>query len=151
MVGRLIVGCLAIFLFGLAARASADLRPSKNRPDVFEIGDPIPISTDLLQREAASNNELREYMDSYGYPDYAEIQEIDVQEPFVPYEVRLYYLRRNKQLAFGRVYVAPSVTNFGAKKYEGPIGKDVLKRISAARTTTPAGDIAAPPETRQED
>ena len=44
---------------------------------------------------------------------------MQIDPPFAPYEVRLYYLRRNAYLAFGRVNVAPNVYDYGVRKYIG--------------------------------
>lgn len=113
--------------------AEAQLRRSAVRPDIVEIGPPISIDRETLQKEARRNQALAEHLRLYGYPDYAEVQEIDVQEPFATYEVRIYYLRRNQQLAFGRVHVSPEFTRFGMVKYDGPIDPVTRARLLEVR------------------
>jgi hypothetical protein len=49
-----------------------------------------------------------------------EVQEID--RALGPYQVRLYYVRRNAYLAFSRVNVAPNIYDYGVRKYAGSIG-----------------------------
>jgi hypothetical protein len=129
--GVVVISFLAA-VAGFQARAAGELRPSVERPDVFEIGDPVLISRATLEREMRLNSSLREHIDLYGWPDYAEVQEVQVEEPFASYEVRIYYLRRNRYLAYGRVVVAPSVQDFGVRKFEGPIRPETLDRLLTA-------------------
>jgi hypothetical protein len=132
--GRVAVLALVVAVGGSAV-TSAQLRPAANRADVIEVGEPIIISRDVLKLEMQRNIELREYVELYGWPEYAEVQEVQVQEPFAPYEVRLYYLRRDQYLAFGRVHVAPSVYDYGVVKYEGAISEADLNRLLTAQPT----------------
>jgi hypothetical protein len=127
----------------LATRARADeLRPAVDRPEILEVGDPILITRKVLALEMRRNVELRDWVRLYGAPDYSEVQEIAVDPPFAPYEVRLYYLRRDAYLAFGRVNVAPNVYDYGVRKYIGTINPAVVDRLLTAypapATTYPA-------------
>lgn len=129
------LGLVAAFLgtiLGVGGTAEAVLKPSPERPDIVEIDDPILIGREVLQREMELNVNLEEFIDLYGWPDYAEVQEVQVQEPFAAYEVRIYYLRRDRYLAFGRVAVAPSISDYGVRKYEGPIRPETLDRLLTA-------------------
>jgi hypothetical protein len=117
--------------------AVADLRPAINRPEVLEIGEPALISRAALKREMDRNSDLKEYVDLYGWPDYAEIQRTAVQDPLDDYEVRLYYLNRERELVFVHVHVAPGMTDYGIKRYEGPIPDATLARILTARMSEP--------------
>ena len=141
--GRVAVLALVVAVGG-SAMAGAQLRPAANRADVIEIGEPIIISRDVLKLEMQRNIELREYVELYGWPEYAEVQEVQVQEPFAPYEIRLYYLRRDQYLAFGRVHVAPSLYDYGVVKYEGSISEADLNRLLTAQPT--AAQAAEAPE-----
>ena len=130
------MGRLAVVMFsflavvaGFNGSARAELRTAPDRPGIFEIGDPIMIGRTSLEHEMRLNANLAAYIENYGWPDYAEIQEVQVDYPFAPYEVRLYYLRRNSYLAYGRVIVAPSVFDYGIRKYEGPISPETLDRL----------------------
>jgi hypothetical protein len=113
--------------------AAGQLRRSATRPALIEIGAPVMIDREALSREMGYNEALREYIRLYGWPDYTEIQETDVYPPYAPYEVRVYYLRRNRELAFGHVFVAPKYHDFGTMKYEGPISPETLGRLLTPR------------------
>lgn len=137
------MGRLAVVMFsflavvaGFDGSARAELRAVSDRPGIFEIGDPIMIGRTSLEHEMRMNVNLASYIENYGWPDYAEIQEVQVDYPFAPYEVRLYYLRRNSYLAYGRVIVAPSVFDYGVRKYEGEIRPETLDRLLTVAVTT---------------
>jgi len=118
------------------------MRPAVDRPEILEVGDPILITRRVLHREMGRNTDLRDWIHLYGAPDYAEVQDIQIDPPWAPYEVRLYYVRRNAYLAFGRVNVAPNIYDYGVRKYFGPINPAVLDRLLTAQ---PAG-TAPPPQ-----
>lgn len=153
MVARLmvVVTLLSSVALLVCAPAFAGPQPALERPGIVDLDEPMLIDRDALRREMRLNADLSHYIDLYGWPDYAEIQEVELQEPFAPYEVRLYYLKQNHYLAYGRVYIAPSVDNFGMRKYEGPIPPATLNRLltatlEKARQEAAARDAAmAPP------
>lgn len=127
----------------LALRARADeMRPAVDRPEIMEVGDPILITRKTLASEMRRNVELRDWVRLYGAPDYAEVQEIQIDPPFADYEVRLYYLRRNAYLAFGRANVAPNIYDYGVRKFVGAINPSVLERLLTAKP--PAGYTNTP-------
>ena len=70
------------------------------------------------------------------------MQEIQIDPPWAPYEVRLYYLKRDAYLAFGRVNVAPNIYDYGVRKYVGPINAAEVDRLLTAQ---PAAYSSAPP------
>lgn len=115
-----------------------DARPAVDRPEIIEVGDPILITRKMLAAEMRRNSDLRDWVNLYGAPEYAEVQEIQIDPPWAPYEVRLYYVRRNGYLAFGRVHVAPTVYDYGIRKYFGPINAAVLDRLLTAKGPGPA-------------
>jgi len=149
---RLGFGLVAVALLFNPGASSAELRPAETRPEVIEVGDPVMISRDLLTTEMKRNSEMKEWVTKYGWPDYAEVQEVTVREPLVTYEVRLYYLRRNHQLAFSRVYVSPALSDYGVRVYEGPISAATLDRLLTAAPGEPdvtaeaEGDLVEEPE-----
>src|SRR5262245_33423195 len=114
-----------------AVSAQADLRTkaSESRPFIIDVGEPYSISPAMLQREADENGELSEYLDTYGAPDYAEIQDIVPTWPWASYEVRLYYLQRNLELDYGRVYLSPAAPNFGSRKFVSTIPPEKRHQI----------------------
>lgn len=133
---RQILASLTIWILG-GGSAVADLRPATNRPEVLEIGEPQLISRAALRREMNRNSDLKEHIERYGWPDYAEIQRTAVQDPLDDYEVRLYYLSRERELAFVHVHVAPAMRDYGIKRYEGPIPDATLARLLTARMNEP--------------
>jgi hypothetical protein len=143
MMRRVAMAVLAIGSVAAAVRAQAqEMRPAVDRPEILEVGDPILITRRVLHREMGRNTDLRDWIHLYGAPDYAEVQDIQIDPPWAPYEVRLYYVRRNAYLAFGRVNVAPNIYDYGVRKYFGPINPAVLDRLLTAQ---PAG-TAPPPQ-----
>lgn len=148
--GVVLVGA-AILALAWAGAARAQGRPAVNRPEIIEVGDPILISRRTLAAEMARNSDLRDWVRLYGPPDYAEVQQLELDPPFAPYEVRLYYIKGNKYLAFGRVHVAPSIYDYGVRKYIGKIDPSELDRLLTAApavdeaTAPPVGPDTAPP------
>lgn len=134
MVARLmvVVTLLSSAVLLVCAPAFAGPQGALDRPGIVDLDEPVLIDRDALRREMRLNADLSHYIDLYGWPDYAEIQEVELQEPFAPYEVRLYYLKQNHYLAYGRVYIAPSVEDFGMRKFEGPIPPATLNRLLTA-------------------
>lgn len=132
---------VAVAMMGLAwsAVVEAQSRPALNRPEIIEVGDPILISRRTLAAEMTRNSDLRDWVRLYGVPEYAEVQEIEIEPPFAPYEVRLFYVKGNAYIAFGRVHVAPSLYDYGVRKYIGKIEPSELDRLLTAQ---PAVDIA---------
>lgn len=134
------VAAMAGTLAAATAAMAEEWRPSIERPEIIEVGDPILVSRRVLALEMRRNVELRDWVRLYGAPEYTEVQEIEIDPPYAPYEVRLYYLRRNSYLAFGRVHVSPEVYDYGVRKYIGPIDPEVMDRLL---TTMPAPTYAS--------
>ena len=132
-------------LFGVMTQGGpgwAQSRPAANRPEVKEVGDPVLLSRTSLLAEMRRNSDLRDWVRLYGMPDYAELQEIEIEEPYAPYEVRLFYLKGNKYLAFGRVHVAPSLYDYGVRKYVSDVDQADVDRLL---TAAPAVDLTTAP------
>jgi hypothetical protein len=87
------------------------------RPYITEIGQPYALNAGALNQEIVRISDLRTYVSRYGYPDYAEIQQIAPDWPWKPYEVRLYYLDRDVEAVFGGVNLSPATPNFGVMKF----------------------------------
>jgi hypothetical protein len=136
-----------------AGAAFGDVRreTTERRPYIVEIGDPYAISPATLRREAQAISALREHLELYGYPDYAEIQEILPDWPWTAYEVRLFYMRRNLEADYGHVNMSSAAQNFGLLKFVGDIPADKRHQIEEtlqSQSTAPAGAavaMAAPP------
>lgn len=138
--GAVVVTVAAVIGLGWSAAVEAQARPALNRPEITEVGDPVLISRRTLAAEMTRNSDLRDWVRLYGIPEYAEVQEIEIEPPFAPYEVRLYYVRGNAYVAFGRVHVAPSLYDYGVRKYIGKIDAAELDRLLTAQ---PAFDVAS--------
>lgn len=144
--GRLFLSVLLAVVFAAAIPVSGQLRRrSPERPDVIEIGERIAISTEVLREEMKKNVALRDYIELYGWPDVAEVQEIAVDKPWAAYEVHLYYLRRLRHLVFGRVYVSPEFVDFGMKKYDGRMTEADIARLLGSPPTPTATPAPTPP------
>lgn len=145
MVARLMVVVTLLTSVAILFSGSAFAGPEEalDRPGIVDLDEPILIDRDALRREMRLNVNLAEYIDLYGYPDYAEIQEVQLQEPFAPYEVRLYYLKQNNYMAYGRVHIAPIIDDFGVRKFEGPIPPSTLNRLLTASLERARRDAAA--------
>jgi len=110
------------------------------RPYIIEVGEPYEISLTARQTEAETLSELSEYFRDYGYPDFAEVQEIEPQWPWAPREVRIYYLRRNLEADFGHVIISSALTTLGVAAYIGEIPPEKAHQIEVilqARQTPP--------------
>lgn len=143
---------VALLLGAASARgAFGDVRRERTerRPYVEEIGEPYAINPEKLQYEINHISELQTYVSAYGYPDYAEIQEILPEWPWEPYEVRLYYLDRNLETDFSPVIVSPAFPNFGVLKFSGSITAEKrheIELVLEARKTLPVPvPVAAAP------
>lgn len=113
---------------------------TERRPYIVEVGEPYSISMSAVEREADKISEMQEYVGFYGYPDYAEVQEIEPEWPWESYEVRLYYLQRNLQTDFGHVFISPAMPHAGVMKFRGDIPPEKRHQIEVilqARETPP--------------
>lgn len=131
---------VAVVSWALAVAASpavGDLKTAPGRDDVVEIDGPVLVSRDVLTQEMRLNSGLRRYIGLYGWPDYVEVQEIVPEWPWAAYETRLYYVRREKYLAFGRVNVAPNVKDYGLEKFEGKLDAETMNRLLTAKPGAP--------------
>ncbi|MDX2165414.1 MAG: hypothetical protein SF182_00045 [Deltaproteobacteria bacterium] len=128
------------------AQLTAEMAP--DRSDIVDVGEPILISRKTLAAEMTRNSDLRDWVRLYGAPDYAEVQQIEIQPPFAPYEVRLYYLEGNTYLAFGRVHVAPSLYDYGVRKYIGHVNQADIDRLLTAHAAEDlqVADVEPAPE-----
>jgi hypothetical protein len=145
MVARLmvVVTLLSSAVLLVCGPVFAGSQAALERPGIVDLDSAILIDRDALGREMRLNVELSRYIDLYGWPDYAEIQEVELQEPFAPYEVRLYYLKQNSYLAYGRVHIAPSINDFGMRKFAGPIPPATLNRLLTASLERARQEAAA--------
>jgi len=150
-----------VTLFTMTAAVSfGDVRRERTvrRPYIVEVGEPYSITMATVRHEAVGMSELGEYLHEYGYPDFAEVQEIEPEWPWETYEVRLYYLRRNLETDFGHVMLSAAMPNLGVLKYVGDIAAEKRHQIEVilqARLTPPplpppVVEVAVAPATHAE-
>ncbi|MGH7790524.1 MAG: hypothetical protein ACRERC_26925 [Candidatus Binatia bacterium] len=156
MLRRIALVTLAVVSLGLVGTAGAQTqtRPAVDRPEIQDVGDAMLINRQVLRLEMKRNSDLRDWVRLYGLPDYAEVQQITIDPPWAPYEVRLYYIDGNAYIAFSRVNVAPNLYDYGVRKYIGPINAGELDRLLTAEPVEPdevmvtvasSGPQSAPP------
>lgn len=153
MIRKIFVVALLASLSALVVRpAAGDVRRTvtDRRPFIIDVGEPVSITMNTLLREEYRIHRMQEYIEEYGTPDYAEIQEIEPQWPWEAQEVRLYYLRRNLETDFGHISVSEAMPNYGAMKFEGSIPPEkrheieVILQAREAPPPVPALAVAAP-------
>jgi hypothetical protein len=133
------VGLVAASAFG-ADTDDARRPPTERRPYIIEVGEPYSLSMSGVHSESGRISHLRTYLEQYGYPDYAEIQEIEPQWPWESYEVRLYYMRRDLEADFAHVFLSPAEPGFGEIRFQGlitPEKRHEIEVILAAREAPP--------------
>ena len=120
------------------------------------MGPPVALGPRALAAAMHQNPEIAAYVERRGYPDWVEEIEVDSEPPLEPYEVHLYYLRFDKEIAFTRAAILdrPEV---GLRKYERPITDATRERIDRyylahdpARRAELAADRAADAAERAE-
>ena len=120
-------------------------RPPR-RPYIVEVGQPYAIGVQKLQYEVDHISALKVYVEEYGYPDYAEIQETLPEWPWEPYEVRLYYMQWNLEVDFGPVSVSEATPNLGMLKFSGDMTAEKRHEIEVvlqAREAPPPPPLPA--------
>jgi hypothetical protein len=153
--GVSVVTTALLLLAANTGAASGDVRRERTerRPYIVEVGQPYAIGVQRLQHEANHISELKVYVRDYGYPDYAEIQEVLPEWPWEPYEVRLYYMRRNLEVDFSPVSLSEAAPDFGLLTSRGDITPEKRHEIEVvlqAREAPPAPPVVAPAQAAQE-
>jgi len=123
-------------------------RPPR-RPYIVEVGQPYAIGVQKLQYEVDHISALKVYVEEYGYPDYAEIQEILPEWPWEPYEVRLYYMQWNLEVDFGPVPVSEATPNLGMLKFSGDMTAEKRHEIEIVLQAREAPPPPPPPAEAQ--
>lgn len=129
--------------FGSSSASGLEFREEPYRVGIVDVGEPVLLEYAELTNEMNLNSELRDWIEAYGRPEYAEYQKVAMSDPFFPYEVRLYYIEGRRYVAFGRVAVSASLTDFGVRKYIGKLDSAMLQRLLTARPLAEAARMAA--------
>jgi hypothetical protein len=95
------------------------------------IGPGRPIGEHGFEQHLRNNPELQTFVALRGYPDWVEEFEVDNTRPLEPYELHLYYLRLDREVAFTRAYILgrPRVS---LRLYDRPLAASDRARIEAA-------------------
>lgn len=95
------------------------------------VGPGRPLGEVGFERELRLNPELRTFVQLRGYPDWVEEVEVDSDLPLDAYELRLYYLRLDREVAFSRAFILgrPRVS---LRLFERPIVPSDRARIEEA-------------------
>jgi hypothetical protein len=99
------------------------------------VGPGRPIGEHGFAQHLRNNPDLRTYVALRGYPDWVEAVEVDSGLPLYSYELRLYYLRLDREVAFTRAFILgrPQVS---LKLFERPISAVDRTRIEEAYLAT---------------
>jgi hypothetical protein len=84
------------------------------------VGPTRPLGVHGLSNKMAFNPELRSIIALRGWPDWAEEVEVDSRLPLATHEVRLYYMRVNRRIAFSEAYILGR-PDIGLRLDESPI------------------------------
>lgn len=95
------------------------------------VGQPRPLGAQALRMRMDRNLAIANMIALRGYPDWVEEVEVASEPPLDAHEVRLYYLRLDREIAFTDAYILgrPMV---GLQLYERPIDADTRTRIERA-------------------
>jgi hypothetical protein len=130
IVTGLVGGLLGVGAMRAAADAVVGCVPaSEERPYICDVGEAKPLSLESFNQIFQIDGAVRSTVARIGMPDYAEIQKVRVEDPWVNYEVRTYYLDYNRMLVFGRAMILgnPQVSLL---RHEGPIPADKLAMLT---------------------
>ena len=112
------------------------------------MGQAKPLSLQSFQQIFEVDTAVRSTVARIGMPDYAELQRVDVENPWVSWELRTYYKDYNRMLVFGRAMILgnPQVSLL---RHEGPIPPEKMAMLTAR--PIPVGASAADAARRAEE
>lgn len=124
------VGLVGVASASLAGDSGLNCDPPEERPYICDVGEPKPLSLQSFQQIFQVDNAVRSTVARIGMPDYAELQRVSVQDPWVSWELRTYYRDYNRMLVFGRAMILgnPQVSLL---RHEGPIPPEKLAMLTA--------------------
>lgn len=95
------------------------------------IGPGTPLGASAFEQQMRTNPEIRSFVALRGYPDWVEEIEVDSGLPLDSCEVRLYYLRLDREVSFTRAFILgrPQVS---LRLFERPIAPADRARIEEA-------------------
>jgi len=93
------------------------------------LGPPVALGPAGLEGEMDRNPELARLVARRGYPDWVERVEVDSEPPLDPYEIRVFYLRFDREIAFTRASILGQPL-IGVRKFDRPIAPAMRERIA---------------------
>jgi hypothetical protein len=104
----------------VVALAAVVMVPAVCGATSIPVGPPVALGPRALALRMEHNSEIASYIARRGYPDWAEEVEVDSGLPLEAHEVRLFYLRLDKEVAFTRAYILgnPAIS---VRKFERPL------------------------------
>lgn len=111
-----------LLLLGLATPCFGAAAPMGPGRPMGELG---------FEQQLQQNRELRSFVELRGYPDWVEEVEVDSTRPLDGYELRLYYLRFDREVAFTRAFILgrPQIS---LRLFDRPMSPADRARIEAA-------------------
>ena len=95
------------------------------------IGPGTPLGERGFERHLRTNPELRTFVALRGYPDWVEEVEVDSGLPLDSHELRLYYLRLDREVAFTQAFILGR-PQMSLRLFERPIAPGDRARIEEA-------------------
>jgi hypothetical protein len=110
-----------------------------------DVGPAEALSARAFKQRMSHNPQLRDYVALRGYPDWVEEVEVYNNPPLDAYEVRAYYLRLDREVAFTRAFILGR-PDIGLRLSERPIAPDKreeIRQVLLARNPALRAELAA--------
>jgi hypothetical protein len=109
------------------------------------VGLPVALGPRAFAVEMDRNPELASFIERRGYPDWVERVEVDSGPPLDSYEVRVFYLRLDREIAFTRAFILDQ-PHAGLRKFDRPIApamREQIERYYLAQDPARRAELAA--------
>ena len=113
------------------AMAALSLAASVALSHAASVGEPVPLGPRALALRMERNQEIAGIIARRGYPDWVEEVEVDSGLPFGAYEVRLYYLRLDREIGFTDATILGR-PDIGIRRYDRPLTPAMREHIEQA-------------------
>jgi len=102
---------------------------SANELFVCDVGDPRPLSMRSFREVLSTDEAVRAVVRRIGMPDRVELQQVQVDWPWLGWELRAYYRQYGRVYAFARAF-ALDEPQISVLRYQGPIPEDKLAQMN---------------------
>ena len=109
------------------------------------VGPALPLGPYGLEMKMEQNPEIAQYVARRGYPDWAELVEVDAELPFGTHEVHLFYLRLDREIVFTDASILGR-REIGVRLYDRPLDpakREVIEAYFLAHDPVRRAEIAA--------